>query len=215
MSTTAATSSSRTHLRRQRERRPHGQRGQQHVRDALDHPDRRRPGLDAVELGNDNIAGSVTVSVGNANGDSITREYPNDSVSGRPRSCEGNGGPADGSSLGNTDTISVAQRQLQEPDSIQLLNGTDDSIRSAPGIIVSPINPTTSTVVDGVSILPRVCTTIAGQRRWRRDHDHRGLDLPLLCRPVNLPLPRLWPVQHHRRSGQRERGARLFLPTAA
>ena len=63
------------------------------------------PDSTSVTLGNDNVPASVSVSEGNANGDSIT---VNGDTFGTTTLLQGNGGPTNSNSLGNYDTVSVS-----------------------------------------------------------------------------------------------------------
>ena len=84
------------------------------------------PDPTAVELGNDSIPASVSVSEGNANGDSITLD--NGDTFGTTTLLQGNGGPTNSNSLGNSDTVSVTNASVKNLTIQQLLNGNGDSI---------------------------------------------------------------------------------------
>jgi len=86
------------------------------------------PDFSSVRLANDVAPGPVAVTLGNANSDSIT--LLSDRF-GPTTLNEGAGGPANplpGSSLGNSDTITVTGGQYTTLFADQLLNGTHNSI---------------------------------------------------------------------------------------
>ena len=118
-----------------------------------------------VELGNDNIPASVSVSEGNANGDSITLD--NGDTFGPTTLLQGNGGPSDPNSLGNNDTVSVASGSYKNLTVEQLLNGTKNTITLSSARHLPDQTPHGPV---------RRCDDLAGQRRWRRYHDHWGHD---------------------------------------
>ena len=142
------------------------------------------PNRSYVELGNDNIPASVLVSEGNANGDLITLNSGN--LFGTTTLLQGNGGPTNSNSLGNSDTVSVGSGSYKNLTVEQLLNGTKNTITVSPGIVISPVNPTTSTVVDGVTIVPQGVTTSQGNGAG----DVTTISGVTTSTPLpNLPLP--------------------------
>ena len=142
------------------------------------------PDSSAVTLGNDSIPTSVSVSEGNANGDSIMLNSGNSF--GATTLLQGNGGPSNPNSLGNNDTVSVGSGSYRNLTVEQLLNGTKNTITIGPGIVISPVNPTTSTVVDGVTIVPLGVTTLQGNGAG----DVTKISGVTTSTPLpNLPLP--------------------------
>ena len=138
----------------------------------------------SVELGNDNIPASVSVSEGNGNGDSITVD--NGDTFGTTTLLQGNGGPTNSNSVGNSDTVSVGSGSYKNLTVEQLLNGTTNTITLGPSIVISPVNPTTSTVVDGVTIVPDGVTTLQGNGAG----DVTKISGVTTSTPLpNLPLP--------------------------
>src|SRR5271166_448570 len=138
----------------------------------------------SVELGNDNIPASVLVSEGNGNNDFITLTSGNSF--GTTTLLQGNGGPFNAASLGNSDTVSVGSGSYKNLTVKQLLNGTKNTITIGPGIVISPVNPTTSTVVDGVTIVPDGVTTLQGNGAG----DVTTISGVTTSTPLpNLPLP--------------------------
>ena len=142
------------------------------------------PDSSAVRLGSDSIAGSVGVSLGNANSNSITLSG---NTFGLTALIEGNGGPSNSNSLGNSDSVSVTSGTYKSLNVDQLLNGTNDGIAIS-SITISPINPTTSTVVDGVTLVPNGVSTSQGNGAY--DHTAiSGVTVSSPAPPPNLPLP--------------------------
>jgi hypothetical protein len=151
------------------------------------------PDASFVTMGNDAVAGTVAVSLGNANGDGITLNPSN--VFGSTTLLEGNGGPSNSSSLGNSDTVLVTGPGTYKTLNVdQILNGTKDSIKilgtvpSSP-IIISALVSTTPTVVDGVSVLQNGVFTM--QANGAGDLTQiTGVNTGTAALPgVNLPLP--------------------------
>ncbi len=145
------------------------------------------PARSTVTLANDSIPSSVAVSLGNANGDTITLNSGN--VFGMTTLLEGNGGPSNSSSLGNSDTVTVAAGSYRSLNVDQLLNGTKDSISIGPGIVIAAINPTTSTMVDGVTIVPNGVSTLQGNGAGDVTTITGVSTNPASSSCVNLPLP--------------------------
>ena len=146
------------------------------------------PDSSAVTLGNDSIPSSVAVSLGNANRDVIKLNSGN--VFGMTTLLEGNGGPSNSSSLGNSDTVTVAAGSYRSLNVDQLLNGTKDSISIGPGIVIAAINPTTSTMVDGVTIVPNGVSTLQGNGAGDVTTITGVTTNPASSTGVNLPLPK-------------------------
>ena len=95
------------------------------------------PDSTSVTLGNDNVPASVSVSEGNANGDSIT---VNGDTFGTTTLLQGNGGPTNSNSLGNSDTVSVSNSSANNLLIEQLLNGTNNKI-TVNTLSIAAINP--------------------------------------------------------------------------
>jgi hypothetical protein len=146
-----------------------------------------------VTMGNDAVAGTVAVSLGTANGDGITLNPAN--VFGATTLLEGNGGPSNSSSLGNSDTVLVTGPGSYKSLNVnQLLDGTNDSIQilgtaSAP-IIISVLEPTTPVVVDGVIVIPNGVFTVQGNGAGDVT-TITGVNTGTAAIPgINLPLPK-------------------------
>jgi hypothetical protein len=121
------------------------------------------PDSSSVTLGTDTVPGSALVSLGNANKDSITLNSGN--VFGQTALLEGNGGPTNSNSLGNSDTVSVAAGSYKNLSIKQLLDGTNSIITVGPGVVISPINNPAPVLVDTanpVSIVPDGVETSQG-----------------------------------------------------
>jgi len=144
------------------------------------------PDSSAVTLGNDSIPSSVAVSLGNANGDAITLNSGNSF--GMTTLLEGNGGPSNSSSLGNSDKVTVAAGSYRSLNVDQLLNGTKNTITIGPGILISPVNPTKPTVVDGVTIVPDGVRTLQGNGAGDVT-TISGVTTSTPPSPIQLPLP--------------------------
>jgi hypothetical protein len=129
------------------------------------------PDFSSVTMTGDVTPGRVAVTLGNANADKIT--LTNDTF-GPTTLIEGNGGPANplaGSSLGNSDTISVSLGKYQTLFAQQKLDGTGNQISisniqvafEAPNVP----NPAGVTTIQGngagdVTTIDHVTTYIAG-----------------------------------------------------
>ena len=144
------------------------------------------PDSSAVTLGNDSIPSSVAVSLGNANGDAITLNSGNSF--GMTTLLQGNGGPSNSLSLGNSDTVSVGSGSYKSLNVDQLLNGTKNTITIGPGILISPINSTLPVVVDGVTIVPNGVSTSQGNGAGDVT-TIAGVTTSTPAPPLNLPLP--------------------------
>ena len=96
------------------------------------------PDSTSVTLGNDNIPASVSVSEGNANGDSITLNSGD--TFGTTTLLQGNGGPTNPNSLGNSDTVSVSNSSANNLLIEQLLNGNNNKI-TVNTLSIAAINP--------------------------------------------------------------------------
>jgi len=144
------------------------------------------PDSSAVTLGNDSIPSSVAVSLGNANGDAITLNSGNSF--GMTTLLQGNGGPSNPVSLGNSDTVSVGSGSYKSLNVDQLLNGTKNTITIGPGILISPINSTLPVVVDGVTIVPNGVSTSQGNGAGDVT-TIAGVTTSTPAPPLNLPLP--------------------------
>ena len=96
------------------------------------------PDSTAVKLGNDNIPASVSVSEGNANGDCITLD--NGDTFGTTTLLQGNGGPTNPNSLGNSDTVKVSNSSANNLLIQQLLNGNNNNIKVST-LSIASINP--------------------------------------------------------------------------
>jgi hypothetical protein len=110
------------------------------------------PDASTVTLGTDSVTSNVLVSEGNANGDKIILNPGN--TFGMTTLLQGNGGPSNSVSLGNSDSVTVGSGTYRDLSIVQGLDGTKDNITVGPGVTISGINSSTPVVVDGVTVVP-------------------------------------------------------------
>jgi hypothetical protein len=143
------------------------------------------PDSSSVELGSDTVPGTVSVSLGDASGDSITLDAAtagvNDSF-GATTLTQGNTplvSPPNANELGNSDIVTVGPGSYKSLTVHQLLNGTNNTISVGPGpVVISPFDPTTA---------PGVLTT---QGNGTDDTTTiNGVTTSGPAPPLNLPLP--------------------------
>ena len=139
-----------------------------------------------VELGNNTIPGPAAVHEGYGNKDSITVD--NGNVSGPTELYQGRAAPTP--ALGTADSVTVTNATTRNLDIQQLIDGTANTIN------VNTVS--VASVSYGVNDL-------AGQRRWRHDHDQPGHN----PHSAQSHCTWRWPAQHRRRSGRRDRGVVL------